>query len=568
MSIFPKEIDRDDLRVLQLVLPFFVVAASGLYFSFHDIQAAAILPAAGVGLAILHLAGRNMWRVITIGSMLAYALQFYLQTGSLTWNGAITSVLLSAVVTGEVLLGYRLVSHVYEGAQNLFQRAGEIFRFVGIAFIMGITGATLGTLILETTGNMQSPVLLTWLLWIMAETVGILLLTPFILSWFQEFKFEWNNTLTMETIVCALVLVIIFIVSNIPYFSPIVWKSFPYLVVPLFLWLAFRFNLQISISGIVLVALLSVLFTIEDIGPFVMESGHHSLLMLQIFIGVFCISTIVLTSTVKERQEAQKSVELFNERLEHTVAERTKKLHEEIQIRKSAEQKTKVSNKELRKTNAELDSFVYSVSHDLRAPITSVLGLLNLAQGEKNRATLQKYLDMISKSVIQQDLFIKDILNLSRNSRLNLNRTEINFEEIVNEIFEQLRYINHLKVGKSLEIEQQKPFYSDESRIRVILNNLISNAIRHHNGRQPQVDISVQIKPKYAHISIRDNGIGIAKEHLNKVFKMFYRATDTNHGSGLGLYIVKETLDKLQGNIKLKSELNKGTEVYLQIPSL
>jgi signal transduction histidine kinase len=261
-------------------------------------------------------------------------------------------------------------------------------------------------------------------------------------------------------------------------------------------------------------------------------------------------------------------VELFNERLEITVAERTKKLHEEIQTRKTAEQKTKTTNKELRKTNAELDSFVYSVSHDLRAPITSVLGLLNLARDEKNRATLQKYLDMISKSVIQQDLFIKDILNLSRNSRLTVNRSEIQFEEIVNEIFEQLRYINHLKVKRSLEVDQQKPFYSDESRIKVILNNLISNAIRYHNGRQPQVDISVKIKPKYAHISVKDNGVGIEKEHLNKVFKMFYRATDTNHGSGLGLYIVKETLDKLQGNIKLKSRVNQGTEVYLQIPSL
>ena len=142
---------------------------------------------------------------------------------------------------------------------------------------------------------------------------------------------------------------------------------------------------------------------------------------------------------------------------------------------------------------------------------------------------------MISKSVIQQDLFIKDILNLSRNSRLKLSPTEINFQEMVEEIFDQLKYINHMKVNKSVEVDQQKPFFSDESRLKVVFNNLISNAIRHHNGRQPQVDISVQIKPKYAHISIKDNGIGIGKEHLSSVFKMFYRATDTNHGSGLGL---------------------------------
>jgi signal transduction histidine kinase len=561
-------LDHDDTQVLKLVLPYFIVAVAGLYFSFHDIQAAAILPAGGVGIAMVYLTGRKAWRAVFVGSLLAYAVNYLIQVGSLSWNHALTSVLLATAATLEVLLGYRLIMHFLDEGRSLFQRAGGIFKFVGIAAAMGVAGATMGTLVILATNNIQSPVLLTWLLWALAEMVGILLLTPFILSWFQEFKFKWDRTITMETVVCLLVLVSMIIVSNIPYFSPIIWRSFPYLVVPLFLWLAFRFNLQISISGILLVALLALMFTMENVGPFVMESTHHSLLMLQIFIGVFCISTVVLTSTVKERQEATKAVEEFNERLEKTVLERTKKLHEEIQIRKTAEQKTKTTNKELRKTNAELDSFVYSVSHDLRAPITSVLGLLNLAKDEKDRETLQKYLDMISKSIAQQDLFIKDILNLSRNSRLKLNKAEINFKEMVDEIFEQLRYINHLKVSKSLDIDQQKPFYSDESRIKVVLNNLISNAIRHHNGKQPKVDIAVQIKPKYAHITVKDNGIGIEKEHLNKVFKMFYRATDTNHGSGLGLYIVKETLDKLQGTIKLKSEVNKGTEVYLQIPSL
>jgi len=102
----------------------------------------------------------------------------------------------------------------------------------------------------------------------------------------------------------------------------------------------------------------------------------------------------------------------------------------------------------------------------------------------------------------------------------------------------------------------------------VVFNNLISNAIRHHNGKQPKVDIVVHVKPKYARIVIQDNGAGIAKEHINNVFKMFYRATDTSHGSGLGLYIVKETIDKLQGSIKLNSQVNKGTQVILQIPSL
>ena len=560
-------IEKNDLQVIKLAILYFLVAASGILFSFEDIHTVALLPAGGVGLAMMVLYGGYIWRSILVGSLLAYAFQFFLADGFLSWTNAFTSILLAMVVTMEITLGHRLVLRFFD-QHNLFKHASKVFQFIGIAFVTGLFFATAATAVMIITGSLKLPMLLTWLLWTMAETVGILLFTPFILSWFREFKFAWSKTLTLEVVAFALVLVGLTVVSTVPYFTPIVWKSFPYLSVPLFLWLAFRFNLQISISGILLVSLLAVMFTLNGVGPFVLTSSHHSLLMLQVFIGVFSISTIVLTSTVTERREAQRSVEQFNERLERTVAERTKELHEEIRIRKTAEQNTRITNKELRKTNAELDSFVYSVSHDLRAPITSVLGLLNLAKDENDRKVLQNYLDMISKSVIQQDLFIKDILNLSRNSRLKLSPTEINFQEIVDEIFEQLKYINHMKVNKSVEVDQQKPFYSDESRLKVVFNNLISNAIRHHNGKEPQVEISVQIKPKYAHISIKDNGIGIAKEHLSNVFKMFYRATDTNHGSGLGLYIVKETINKLQGTIKLKSELNKGTEVLLQIPSL
>ncbi len=567
MKSIPLHLDRNDQRVLVLALIYFAAVYGGSLLAFRDIQATAILPATGIGLAMMFMYGKSIWPAIITGSFVGQAWSFYAFNGDLTWSGVLGSVLLAVGSTMEVMLGYGLLREFFN-EKDLFQRAGDTFKFIGIALVTGLAGATMGTLFLGVTDQLQAHVLLSWLLWVLADMVGILLFTPFILSWSRRFIFQWNRPIAMEVTVFALCLISVLVLSTVPYFSPIIGKSFPYLVIPFFLWLAFRFNLQLSISGILLVSLLSVVFTLEGRGPFVMESDHHSLLMLQIFIGVFCISTIVLTTTVQERQEAQKSVELFNERLEATVAERTKELHEEIRIRKTAEQNTKVTNKQLRKTNQELDSFVYSVSHDLRAPISSVLGLLNLAKCEKDRKMLQKYLDMMSKSVTQQDLFIKDILNLSRNSRLDLNRNEILFEEMITDIFDQLQYIDHQEVSKVVNVVQQKPFYSDDSRLKVVFNNLISNAIRYHNGKKPEVKVDVTIKPKYAYISIEDNGIGISKEHLSNVFRMFYRATDTNHGSGLGLYIVKETVEKLKGTVKILSKVNKGTTVMLQIPSL
>ena len=307
-------IGKNDLQVIKLAALYFIVAASEILFSFEDIHAAALLPAGGVGLAMMVLCGRYVWRSILVGSLLSYAFQFYLANGALSWNGAISSVLLATVVTLEVILGHKLILRFFD-QNNLFKHAGKLFQFIGIASVAGLFFATAGTLVMAVTGNLQVPMLLTWLILAIAETVGILLFTPFILSWFREFRFKWSKALTLEVVAFLFVLLGLAVVSSVPYFSPVVWKSFPYLSVPFFLWLAFRFNLQISISGILLVSLLSVMFTLNGIGPFVLTSSHHSLLMLQVFIGVFSISTIVLTSTVKERQEAQRSVEQFNERL-------------------------------------------------------------------------------------------------------------------------------------------------------------------------------------------------------------------------------------------------------------
>jgi len=294
------------------------------------------------------------------------------------------------------------------------------------------------------------------------------------------------------------------------------------------------------------------------------------MLLLQIFIGVISISTIILSATVKERGEAQRKLEEFNENLESMVQERTRALNEEINTRKEAEEKIARTNRELSKRNTELDNFVYSVSHDLRAPIASVLGLINLAKKDKDLSMKDMYLEMINKSALQQDDFIKEILDQSRNSRLEVKREEILFEPLIDETFNQLRFAT--SAGKSVErivnIEQKQPFFSDRWRLKVILNNIISNAIRYRNGKDPVIKVDITINEHLASVAIQDNGKGIEEEHLPNVYKMFYRATDDGAGSGLGLYIVKEAVDKLNGQIDIQSEVGKGTIVRFAIPEI
>ena len=179
-----------------------------------------------------------------------------------------------------------------------------------------------------------------------------------------------------------------------------------------------------------------------------------------------------------------------------------------------------------------------------------------------------EYIDFIKSSAMQQDVFIKDILDLSRNSRVIVERQKISFDRLINETFEQLKYSsNGNKIKKNINISGLDTFFSDERRLKVIMNNIISNSIRYANGKEPVVSIDVSVDKQSAKISVQDNGVGIEKKHHKKIFDMFYRATDDNAGSGLGLYIVKESVEKLNGDIDLASEPGKGTIINLEIPN-
>lgn len=246
-------------------------------------------------------------------------------------------------------------------------------------------------------------------------------------------------------------------------------------------------------------------------------------------------------------------------------------LSQDITDRKKVIEKLRKRNRELKKVNSELDRFVYSVSHDLRAPLTSVLGLIQVIRQETEMHKIMHLLELQEKSIHKLDNFIKDIIDLSKNSRIEVNSEEIHFREMVQNIFEEQSFNkNANKIEKHIEIEQTVPFFSDAKRISVIFNNLISNAIRYANPQQahPFVKVIIKVKPESAAIGVQDNGLGIAEEHHNKIFDMFYRASDILSGSGLGLYIVKETLEKLNGTIHIKSATRKGTEFFLTIPNL
>ena len=574
MSLLPMNLKfqlkhNRDFQIVFVAVVFYASACLGYFLTFEDKSALPTWPPAGVAFALLLLMGRQAWPGITIGSLIASVMSYW-NEASLSAQAVIVISSFTAVAhTFEALIGCWLVKYWIKDEYPFMTSKGA-FQFLFVAVIMCLIGATIGSGILYLMDVItKDGILKASISWLVGNGVGVLLFTPLIISLARSNSLRFSSEKALEIGLFLIGTLGIVFLLQVEYFSATLVRALPFLILPFFLWLAFRFQLSVAMGGVLVVSLLAIYYTVSNYGPFVLSESYYSMLLLQIFIGVMSVSTLVLSATVKERTVAQQTLLEFNENLEGKVLERTHALHEEIVTRKEAEAKLQRTNQELSKRNTELDNFVYSVSHDLRAPIASVLGLINLAKKDKDLAMKDTYLEMINNSALQQDHFIKEILDQSRNSRLDVKREEILFEPIIDETFSHLSFATSGKaVEKIISIQQTKPFYCDRWRLKVILNNIISNAIRYRNGRDPVIKVSVDVTEQGAQVCIEDNGKGIAKEHIKNVCRMFYRATDDGAGSGLGLYIVKEAVDKLNGSIKIESEEGNGTTVYLMIPEV
>jgi PAS domain S-box-containing protein len=233
-------------------------------------------------------------------------------------------------------------------------------------------------------------------------------------------------------------------------------------------------------------------------------------------------------------------------------------------------------NSELKKANSELDRFVYSASHDLRAPLKSILGLINITTKDvqekadkDDKLGLLERLGMLNASAVKLDNFIEDILNYSRNARMEPETNEIAFDDLVHEINSNFKFLQEQNVDFQIINNVCETFYTDKKRLSIILNNVISNAYKYsdHTKENPFINIIFTCDKDKAVIIVKDNGIGIAEADKDKIFDMFYRSTSLSTGSGLGLYIVKEAVEKLNGSYSVTSELGVGTEICIEIPN-
>ncbi|AYB33519.1 GHKL domain-containing protein [Chryseolinea soli] len=218
-------------------------------------------------------------------------------------------------------------------------------------------------------------------------------------------------------------------------------------------------------------------------------------------------------------------------------------------------------NDELNQMNSELDRFVYSVSHDLSAPLKSILGLVSISRLTTVENEHRLHFDLIERSAYKLEAFVAEVLDYSRNRRTEGAHEPVNLKDLSQEVFQNLQFADGFnEIAFEDAAIKHEWVISDRSRLKMILQNLLSNAIKFRNKTgKPFIRLSTQVKDEKLMFSIEDNGEGIRPELKAKIFDMFFRGSHRSEGSGLGLYIAREAAKKIDAAIEVSSTYGEGS---------
>jgi len=251
-------------------------------------------------------------------------------------------------------------------------------------------------------------------------------------------------------------------------------------------------------------------------------------------------------------------LQMMNQRLEERVALRTEELEKVIA--------------DLEERNAEMERFTYTVSHDLKSPLVTIMGFLGYLEKDLDKGNINKAKDdmaHISTASRRMLALLEDLLDLSRVGRVNQPRTVFSMEELAAEAKENLN-AQIKDSGATITIEAHlNRIYADRQRIGEMLQNLIENAIKFSQpGRPPIIKIGSTKIENERLFYLKDNGIGIPTEYLEKIFGLFERLDHEIEGTGVGLAIVRRIVEVNQGRIWASSEgPNQGTTFYFSLPT-
>ncbi len=297
------------------------------------------------------------------------------------------------------------------------------------------------------------------------------------------------------------------------------------------------------------------------------DSYHIEVILFKVYYNLYLLA--------KKENAPQQALDFLEKHLAHKESVINKenytliKSYEAVSRIEALERESKIQtekNQIIENKNEELDSFFYRVSHDLKGPITSLQGLHNLVMLEVKDTLSLQYFEMYKGQINRMYNIVMSLIDLTQMKHLNSSKIQIDFIKLVDECIGSYSYLENFKNITFIKEIEEVDFYSEWAIINTILQNLIENAIKYSRPYEPFVKISVQQKKGFLQIAVVDNGQGIDEEHQVKIFDMFYRASARAKGSGLGLYILKRAVERLNGTIELNSKLHEGSTFIVLLP--
>lgn len=239
-------------------------------------------------------------------------------------------------------------------------------------------------------------------------------------------------------------------------------------------------------------------------------------------------------------------------------------------MNQTLEKRVEDRTKQLQNVNNELDNFIYKTSHDIRGPLASLKGIANVALLELKDEKAQDYLQKLDASADKLNSILTRLLIVNQINHAVLNPIKINFKELIDEIlvFERKKGIPP-RMTILHDIDPDVSLITDRHVLRIILENLIDNAIKYHNSSEriePFVKIKTSLSPKGVLISVIDNGIGIQERDPQKLFQMFVRASERSESGGIGLYLTKLASERLYARVDFSTTPEKYTQFTVTIP--
>lgn len=540
------------LEVIILAAIYFLAAKVGLQLAFRPIaeQVTAVWPPTGIALAAMLVLGYDIWPGIALGAFLANA----------THNEPLATAFGIALGnTLEAVVGAWLLRR-WVGFRASLERVRDIVALVFLASVfstmisasIGVTSLCLG----EVTHWADFGRI--WGVWWLGDGLSDLVFAPLLMTWAANPFSGWSRPRIAELVLLSLTAAMVSLLVFAGWFPGMTDHPLEFTVFPFLIWAALRLSQPGTATLTFLISCIAIWGTIHGFGPFAKENRTESLILLQTFMGVVAITSLVMAAAAAERNG-------------------------EESLRKDLAEELRLRIEELAEADRRKDRFLAMLSHELRnplAPIRNALQILRLHSPADPVYTRLR--EMIERQVTTLTRLVNELLDVSRITRnmIELRKEPVPLATLVTSAVETTRPVFEERKHQLEVTLPQEPVWldADPTRLEQVLANLLNNAAR-YTSSGGQVWITAEVagnndaQPSEVVIRVRDTGIGIRPEMLGSIFELFTQAdrvpAQAQEGLGIGLTLVRSLVELHGGTVHATSPgLGQGSEFLVRLPTL